>query len=754
MRFAFASSSLIPLGVLAFIERLPVGSATHQNLGSRLFTPTTVVLSALSFSPWIVVYVLHTPPSSRAMYGPLHPFFAVHVILCFAYSVCLLALKYRLSTGLLKLQIRHLILAFAIPSGLATVTNLVIPLTLGTSAVGKYGPFFSLLLLALIGHAIIRHRLMDIRVVIGRSAVYLAAFAVAGTILITLLIVSNVIWQEEHRTPIREIVLVLAVAVFFNPLRAQIRRAFDRYLYREPYDYQRTIREASRGLGDTIELPRLLSYLNGLIERTLKSERVGIYLIEEDETEFELTLSHPAGEFPAQLFQSSTLLTKVKRERELVFRDELVYGTASTNDRLLGELQRLKTEVVVPLIEQEQVIGLLCLGEKRSGDPYFSNDADLLTTLANQSAVAIRNAQTHQRVIQMNEELQKILSTIEGGVIAVGAKGKVSLFNRAAEQLTGMSAQEARGHPVDHLPAPLAELIGATAADGQSRSQIEFSLPDAAGQLVPLVCSTSPLLSARGIAGAVAVIADLSRLKELEQEKRRAERLESLEAIASGLVHEIRNPLVALKAFAQLLPIRYADADFRETFSRAGDREIGRIEDLLTRFRTLSSVSSQPMEPVDISGPLQDALETLRPILEEHRIQLRRVADSAPRSILGNASGLEQLFLNLCLNAIEAMEPGGELTARVADLSEGGGCTLLVEIADTGSGIPEELLATIFNPFVTTKPRGSGLGLAICRSITDAHHARLSARNNVGRRGSTFTIEFPVPVGKGARVAT
>jgi signal transduction histidine kinase len=281
---------------------------------------------------------------------------------------------------------------------------------------------------------------------------------------------------------------------------------------------------------------------------------------------------------------------------------------------------------------------------------------------------------------------------------------------------------------------------------------MEFSLPDAAGQLVPLVCSTSPLLSARGIAGAVAVIADLSRLKELEQEKRRAERLESLEAIASGLVHEIRNPLVALKAFTQLLPIRYADADFRETFSRAGDREIGRIEDLLTRFRTLSSVSSQPMEPVDISGPLQDALETLRPILEEHRIQLRRVADGTPRSILGNASGLEQLFLNLCLNAIEAMEPGGELTARVADLSEGGGSTLLVEIADTGSGIPEELLATIFNPFVTTKPRGSGLGLAICRSITDAHHARLSARNNVGRRGSTFTIEFPVPVGKGTRV--
>jgi signal transduction histidine kinase len=245
--------------------------------------------------------------------------------------------------------------------------------------------------------------------------------------------------------------------------------------------------------------------------------------------------------------------------------------------------------------------------------------------------------------------------------------------------------------------------------------------------------------------GAVAVLADLSRLKELEQEKRRAERLASLEAIASGMVHEIRNPLVAIKTFSQLLPLRFHDEEFRETFSRVADREIRRIDDLLNRFRTLASASSQHMEPVDVSEPLADTLETLRPRLEEHRVQLRRVADGKPRRILGNASQLEQLFLNLCLNAIDAMDPGGELTVRVADLSEGGGSTLLVEISDTGCGIPDELLATIFNPFVTTKAHGTGLGLAICRSIADAHHARFGARNNVGRPGATFTVEFPVP---------
>jgi PAS domain S-box-containing protein len=617
-------------------------------------------------------------------------------------------------------------------------------------------------MLALVGHAIIRHRLMDIRVVIKRSVAYLAAFAVAGVILIALLVGSNHIFHEARQTPFREVILALAVAVFFNPLKVHIQRAFDRYLYREPYDYARTIREASRALGSTIELPMLLGYLVDLVVRTMKCEVVAIYLREEDTGTFELAARKPIEPMeasPASLAASAGLVAEAVRRREILFLDEVdqdevdqnVDGSPAYKGRgLRDDFRQLHAEVVVPLVEQEQVIGLVCIGPKRSGDPYFSNDADLLTTLANQSAIAIRNAQTHQRVVQMNEELQKILSTIESGVIAVGPRRKIVLFNRAAELLAGVAAQTAFGRKVEELPAPLARLLAATVKDGQSRSQEEFALPDAAGQLIPVVCSTSPLLGAGDqTVGAVAVLADLSRLKELEQEKRRTERLAALEAIASGLVHEIRNPLVAIKTFTQLLPTRFHDEEFRHAFSRVADREIRRIDDLLTRFRTLSSTSSEPMELVVILGPIEDTIETLRPRLEEHRIQVRRVADGVPRPILGNASQLEQLFLNLCLNSIEAMEPGGELTVRIADLSDAGGATLLVEVSDTGSGIREDLLPTIFNPFVTTKAHGTGLGLAICRSITDAHRARLTVRNNVARPGATFTIEFPVPIGCG-----
>lgn len=600
------------------------------------------------------------------------------------------------------------------------------------------------------GHAIIRHRLLDIRIVVHRGVIYLAVLLLSGAVIAVLLNVLNVFLPDHHDFSTREIALVFVLALCLHPLRAVVQRLFDRYLYRDPYDYARTLREASQALTATISLHVLLRHVASVLESTLRPEGISIYLYDPEDDEFQLCWSSSSSISRSTVARTSAIATAIA-SGQLVFLDEVEpIGRLG----LRSELDSLQSSAVAPLIEEDALIGFLVLGAKRSGDPYFSNDADLLTTLANQAAVAVRNAQTHARVVQVNEEMRKVLETIESGVVAVGPRGRITLFNRAAEQLTGTSAQVARGQSPECLPNPLGNVLHATAADGAPRSPIEFSLPDAAGQMVPLMCSTSPLRGPDGAPlGAVAVLADMSRLKELEQEKRRAERLASIEAIAAGLIHEIRNPLVGIKTYAQLLPSRGASEEFREMFSRSAGREIGRIDDLLSRFRTMSRASQHPMEVVDLSDPLRDTLEALHAELVDRKIQLRRVGEQTRRPVLGNASQLQQLFLNLCLNAVQAMEPGGELTVRVADLSEGGGSTLLVEVADTGPGIPDHLLGTIFDPFVTTKPHGTGLGLAICRGIADAHHARIHARNNVGRPGCTFTVEFPVPSGRPAHAA-
>jgi PAS domain S-box-containing protein len=748
-RLSFAAGSLVPIALLTLAENFPRTESFTSRANRWVFTPIGIGFSLLSWSPWLLVGARSDGGELLLTYGPLHGPFAAYVSGCFAFAIYVLFLSYRKATGLLRLQSIYLLIAMAVPAALTMITNLLVPLTLRSSRLGKYGPLFIFIMLALIGHAIIRHRFMDIRVVVKQGVVYLAAFSVAGAVLVLLLAGSKLVFRDGPWFTTLEILLGLGVAVLFYPLKTRIQLAFDRYLYREPYDYQRIIRETSRALSNTIELPAILDCVGGVLRNVLKPEWTAIYLLDEYEAQLECAWKAGPAFTLHTLPLASPLAARAAAVQALVFRDEL----ADQDPGGEADMVRLNADVAAPLLEEGRLFGLIVLGPKRSGSPYFTDDADLLQTLAHQSAVAIRNAQTHQRVVQVNEELKKTLATIECGVVAVGIRDKVTVFNKAAEQFTGLSAEVLRGRGIEQLPPILGRLIEATLNDGESRSQVEIALPDQVGQMVPLMVTTSPLLSPQGtLVGAVAIFSDLSRVKELERERRRAERLASMEAIASGMVHEIRNPLVAIKTFTQLLPTRFDDAGFRDNFSRVAGREIARVDELLDRFRMLSSASRQRMEHVDITIPLGDTLQLLQPRLEERRVALRQVGESAPRQVLGNASQLEQLFLNLCLNALEAMDSGGELTVRVADLSEGGGSTLLVEVSDTGSGIPDDMIEQIFNPFVTTKDQGTGLGLAICRAITDAHRAILRVRNNIGRPGCTFTVEFPVPVGKPARL--
>jgi PAS domain S-box-containing protein len=749
-QFSWAAGILISVATLNFVENFPLPSRPGFKLWASALLSVPLIIVA--WTPLVVADLTVGPHELRISYGPLQPLVSFCVIGFFLLALGTLFVKYRTAQATLRLQLKYLLVALSIPIIIGVVANVIVPTATGDSGSAKFGPLFSVVMVVIVAHAIVRHRLMDVRVVIRRGVVYLAAVVAAGVLLLALLVASSELIPDEHQASQREIVLALLVAVLFHPLKVAVQRAFDRYLYRKPYDYQREVRQTSRALTRTIDLPLLLEHIGNTLDRTVQPEWHAVFLLEEEDGPgFACVKMSGRTSIPERFTFDMSASDGAGAERRPIFRDE----NTSANSPVPVPLGALDAEVVVPLSAETRVIGFLAVGSKQSGDPYFSGDADLLATLADQSSVAIRNAQTHQQIREANEYINWILATIENGVISLNARGRVRLLNRAAEVMVGATAESLRGTPVSHLPAPLAHLLASSLEDGQCHTQAEFTLPDASGQLIPLMCSTSPLLGPQGaLVGAVAVVSDLSRLKELEKEKRRAEHLAAIEAIAAGLAHEIQNPLVALKTFTQLLPTRGEDRAFRESTASISDREITRIENLVQRFRTLAAAATQPMDPVDVTAPLQATLDLLGPQMEERRIRLRYVADGTPRAILGNASQLEQLFLNLCLNAVEAMEPGGELTVRVADLCAAGGATLLVEVCDTGTGIAEDMLPTIFNPFVTSKARGSGLGLAICRSIADAHRATLSARNNTGRPGSTFTIEFPVPTGSATSVPT
>jgi PAS domain S-box-containing protein len=757
-RLAFASASLIPISFLLFAIAFPTLQPPPPRGFFGLFSSAAAVAFALSFTPLIVKSTGSVDGALQVQYGPLHLPFGIYFILCLSFSLVHLTRKAFVLTGVEQLQVRYLFAGVVTAAFGATITNLIIPLVMGTSQFSRYGPLFGLLMIAVIAHAIIRHRLMDIKVVIRQGVVFVCASAAAASVFLALAeLLKRLTGYEKNTIPVLDAALVaLALAVLFQPLKALIQRSFNRYLYRESYDYQRTIRDASRRLNMMLELDSLLEYLTSVIQNTFKVESVTFYSHERaSSTErsgkiFIPTLSTARGDVSLHIERTpipddSPLITYLQSHHQTLIREEAV---RASRDPLLQaaarDLRLLGGDIVFPVVDERSVVGLLIVGPKRSGDPYFTEDIDLLETLVGQAAVAMKNANLYREVVVVNEYVDNILSTMDSGVIAVNSDGDTLLFNYAAEQLTGLHGSAVLGRSYQQLPHSISSPLRDALEAVTSRPQFETLLQHSDGSSVPVVCSTAILRHKTDMThGALIVFSDLTRLKVLEGEKRRAERLASFGALASGVAHEIKNPLVAIRTFAELLPERFLDTDFREDFAKVVVHEIARIDDLVGRLRGIAATAPRQVGLIDIRIPLRDTLLLLRAQLEQTHTTVRcTFQDEAPFVAVEEAQ-LKQLFLNLLLNAIEAMGSGGDVDIRVMKREVQEHSWVTVAVTDSGPGIPESVRASIFDPFFTTKSQGSGLGLAICRGIVDAHRGSIRADNRTDRSGAIIVVEFP-----------
>jgi signal transduction histidine kinase len=293
------------------------------------------------------------------------------------------------------------------------------------------------------------------------------------------------------------------------------------------------------------------------------------------------------------------------------------------------------------------------------------------------------------------------------------------------------------------LSVPLMETLAGTATYANQEAMLSV----AADRQLPIAISTSVLRGTDGEhSGAILVFHDLSRLKELEEEKRRIERLASVGAFVAGIAHEIKNPLVAIKTLAELLPDQFDDAEFRDTFTKVALHEVERIDSLVQRLRSLGSTSPLQMRPISILMPLDETLALISGELTKRHITLAYEHHDMLPPIMGDHDQLKQVFLNVCLNSIEALEQDGTLgiTLRVDSPPDSTTGAVIIQITDTGPGIPAAYLPTLFEPFVTSKASGSGLGLAICKGIVEYHHGVITAANRTDASGAVFTMRFPI----------
>jgi GAF domain-containing protein len=285
-----------------------------------------------------------------------------------------------------------------------------------------------------------------VRLFIHRSLTFTLAVVVSLLPVVALLALA---WPKlsDHFTS-NELGAVILAAVAVSLLIPLIRdaagRLLDRYVYRTHVNYQRTLREASKALTQVLDLKVLLPFLNHTVAASTNSEGAAVYLrgiATDTEPRFARAIAekrYADGHFDVPVEAPAEVIAALAQTRDLLVTDEIAHERSSNGrEALLAELGRRSWALVLPLVSEDKVIGAIVVGAKLSGDPFYPQDLDLLMTLANQAGIAVKNAQLYAQVVLANEHLNNIVSTIESGVVAVDATGQITLFNRAAEQLTG-----------------------------------------------------------------------------------------------------------------------------------------------------------------------------------------------------------------------------------------------------------------------------------------------------------------------------
>src|SRR5262245_53590800 len=527
VRLSFTCSGMLPALFLAFVRRYPTPLAWPTPRVERMVFAVGAALAIASLvTPYVASQASLTPMGLTRRPGVLYPVFAIYFMTVWSAALALFITQWQRARGLGKAQLYYLGAGIVISGASGITFNLVFPLITGRSTYSRLGPYFALVFVALVAHAIIRHRLLDLRLVVHRGLTFVIAIVVS---LVPVAMLLAFVWPKllDHLDP-TELAAVLVSIVIVSVLVPLVRdvagRLLDRYVYRTHANYQRTLREASRTLTRVLDQRALLTLINDTVGRPTGAEGAAVYLREKDRLTCAIAETRHAGSrFGSPAEAPAAILDHLSRTRDLVVTEELAAERPSAVTKpALDALTALEWALVLPVISEDVVIGAIALGPKLSGDPFYPHDLDPLMTLANQAGVAIKNARLYLEVVLANESIQRIVAAIESGVVAIDGAGQVTMFNRAAEQLTGLAADQVKSRAVTSLPACLGDALAGTLRDGAPRTSPELELPNGTGPR-PVMCTTSRLRGPSGaVLGAVAVFSDLTPLKELEAERRRA----------------------------------------------------------------------------------------------------------------------------------------------------------------------------------------------------------------------------------------
>lgn len=615
------------------------------------------------------------------------------------------------------------------------------------------------------GYAIIRYRLMDVDIIFKRGLAY--TFATAGVVGVyfgTIALIGVLFHQRLTAAgPAGEVIAIVVAAFLFQPIRDWVQARLDRFFYRDRLDYRRTLIEFGRTLTNEVKLDRLLSSALDRISQTLLVDRLAIFL-EDTAVPGRFTLSRlkddsrspsrSGFEANQDLWTEELDLSFLDAQRPALQDGCLFYESARTASKEPESVQRaldcLQLNYFIPCRFHDRTVAVLGLGKTVDGDFLSTEDLELLSTIAGYVAVAVENARLYQSLEQKASQVERlkdfsesIIDSLKIGVATVDRESRVESWNPPLEELLDVRRNEAMGRKLyELLPGDLAAEIASRSIDGHVSGIYKFPLNARGGRRLVLNVSIAPLVGKNGARlGRLILLDDITQRVRLEEQILQTEKLTSLGLLAAGVAHEVNTPLAVISNYIQMLAKQIPGDDPRQRTIDRIVKQTFRASEIVNNLLNFSRTGGSEFREIDLNAVLEETLTLVQHPLRTVRVSVLRNFGTELPLVLGSTTRLQQVFLNLFMNARDAMPEGGMLEVRTG-VRNG---SVEVEVTDTGTGIPPENLNRIFDPFFTTKAsgRGTGLGLSVSYGIIKEHAGKVDVHSTPGK-GTSFRLEFPV----------
>jgi signal transduction histidine kinase/GAF domain-containing protein len=492
------------------------------------------------------------------------------------------------------------------------------------------------------------------------------------------------------------------------------------------------------------------SVVDGLVA-TARVSRAGIFIKpnQADEYRFQTgTRCLPVTE-KMVLPQSHPFVRWLELNTHLVSRKTLVNIPDPEERAMLKQmLDSLGAEITIPLYAAGQIKGWIFVGQRSTGIPFTVLDLEDLTGLAEHISTTLEKAMQYEETALQKALAETLLHSIPFGIIACDENATIRWYNSTARDILKTGDEPVIGERTETLGSSIADLMHRTLEGQHEMESREWTDPRTKSTLS---AETRRLVDGTTCIGAMMMLRDVTGAKLLQEKEEQLERSAFWNELAASMSHEIRNPLVAIKTFAQLLPERYEDPDFRADFSQQVSSEVDQLNHIIDKINEFAHPPKPVFQPMDIHRPIENAVTRIQSGFDHQNLKIHLSSDEAVQPINGDAASLEEGIYHLLMNAAENLDnkQGSRINVVVKGRApQNGPGKVFIVITDNGSGIDEEVRNNLFSPFSTIKARGLGLGLPIAKRAVIDHNGQLDIETSSG--GTSITITLPALSGENA----